>query len=188
MQLDNEILKAAAPKTIIPSAEIAEIFRKTAKENEVFNAIFYKLAHRLRNRDNLSVKALKTAMDKEGSHFKDEDYRKFLNFLSALGIGKPKIGTNGKLVELNKIQVPLQSIGQAASARVPELKLPEKVEQKAPAKVKEQHYIAKMTVMIGTTMVPMPNIIFIPPGELGEFLVEFTKMTERLSEKWSKVK
>lgn len=185
MQLGKDVIQVSIPKLAAPSAEISEIFRKTAKENEVFNAIFYKLAHRLRNRDNLSVKALKIAMEKEGAHFKDEEYRKFLNFLSALGIGKPRIGTNGKLVELHKIQVPLQSIGQAAAARVPELKIPEKVET---AKVKEQHYIAKMTVMIGSTMVPMPNIIFIPPGELGEFLVEFTKMTERLSEKWSKVK
>lgn len=115
--MENQV--HSAPKS---QSEIVTALRERAANNDVFNAICYIFAKRQRARRQVTVSALKQAMEVEGADFTTQQYIETLKFLAQLGLGKEKVNTNGEFVGLGEIQTTLQSIGQAAAAKRPDLK------------------------------------------------------------------
>lgn len=108
--------------TKIPQINVAESLQEKANKDDVFNAICYVFAKRQRARRQVTVAALKQAMEHEGADFSINQYRAALEYLGALDLGKLRYNTRKQVVALTDIKYTLQSIGQVAAAKAPDFK------------------------------------------------------------------
>lgn len=100
-----------------PVAITTEKLRKAAQADKVFNDIFHVFAARQRARRMVSVSALAQRMKKEGFNYAKNEYRRFLKFMSSLGLGKLVIDRSGAVRALEGVTVSLQSIGLVACSQ-----------------------------------------------------------------------
>lgn len=105
-------------ETVRPSqVQVVEALQQKAQQDNVFNAVCYRLALRQRARTNITVAALQQAMEKEGYKYPKTKYAEVLIFLSSLGFGTIEKDNKGEIKSLSNIKVKLQDIGQASVDR-----------------------------------------------------------------------
>lgn len=189
--MDNQTVNSEVSNA--PVSETVAAIRQEAQRNEVFGAICYSFAQRLRTKETLTLRGLKARMEAQGADFKREEYEHALKFLADLGLGSIKKDKNGAISALSNLKVTLQSIGQASGLRIKQLKpfhqqrrfqtlVPKQtpVMQAPKAAVAKKQYTAHLSISIDGNPVSFPGPIILAPEELGEFLIEFSHMTKKI--------
>lgn len=93
---------------------IATELKKEADKNKVFNDVCAVFALRERARSQVTVNALKAAMEKNGFTYAKDDYKDVIARLARLGVGKLNKDSKGRVRGLTDVKYTLQSIGLTA--------------------------------------------------------------------------
>lgn len=151
--------------------EMVEAIQKEAQTNPVFGQVCEKLATRIRNRDHLTVGALKLAMDKDQQTYPRHEYVAIVRFLAKIGLGKLETDNKGNVIGLTKIPISLQQIGQVAKSG--ELKL----SPPPPAQPSIMDCPTGLAISFRGNQVMFPGPV-IEASKLGQFIIEFHKLAK----------
>lgn len=158
--------------------------KEYGEQNTLFYMVCKKFSERVRNRDHITAPALKLAMGKDGLNFPLTKYCEILEFLGKQGLGRVTLDKAQRVVELTRIPVSLQSIGQivVTSAKPAETEIiVEPIAEHTPQALNESKTL-KYTTML-TVIIKGNPVVFPGPDtddqDLGNLLLAFAKLSAR---------
>lgn len=175
MELQKEVTKG------MPN-DLTAFISKEAESNELFRTVCYSFAKRERDRRNLTLKALKFTIDKQGVKYSIKSYEDVFKFLAALDLGVLEVNKKGKIVALQKIIMPLNVIGKMAGNKaLEEVPKPSLIKEKPNEK---DFYKVALTVTMKEGKIDLTGDEWkIEAGSLGKFFLQYKKLMETFNKK-----
>lgn len=94
--------------------QLVSVLKKEAEADSAFKDTCIMFGSRERARNQVTVAALQTRMERHGFHYSKEKYASILKRMADLGLGRLETDSKGQVKALKNIETTLQSIGKAA--------------------------------------------------------------------------
>lgn len=163
------------------SNSVEAALQKEAESNKIFNLVCKNFKNRERDRRSVTVKALKASLAKETDIlYPTKEFNKVFKILGDLHLGTLIYDKKGNLESISKLHYPLKEIGRIALINEAKPN-PTKIVLRKEIKPPIDFYTVKLIITIDDNEVPFPEVIKIPPGDLGRFMVEYNLLAQKLN-------
>lgn len=89
--------------------------QEASKQDAKLESVFQVLAHRVRNRHNLTTKGLYYKMRKEGFDYSEKEYIPLFKLMAEVGLCQLQKNNKDRVIACREFKLPLKSLGEAVS-------------------------------------------------------------------------